>query len=64
MKKIVLNVNKFDKNFKTITKIEMRKTSSLSKQLYKKRCQAESTDESGGLSYKSRNKYISEENFS
>ena len=31
MKKIVLNVNKFDKNFKTITKIEMRKTSSLSK---------------------------------
>jgi hypothetical protein len=36
MKKIVLNVNKFDKNFKTITKIEMRKTSSLSKLLYKK----------------------------
>ena len=26
-----LNVKKFDKNFKAITKIEMRKTSSLSK---------------------------------
>ena len=30
----------------------------------KKRCQAESTDESGGLSFKSRNKNIGEESFS
>ena len=42
----------------------MRETSSLSKQLYKKRCQSEYTDESGGLCYKSRNKNISEESFS
>ena len=48
----------------TIVKIEMRKTISFSKLLYQKRYQAESTDESGGLSYKSINKNITEESFS
>ena len=56
MKFFFINVKKYDKNFKAITKIEMRKAIILSKYLYQKKYQAEFTDESGGLSYKSRNK--------
>ena len=37
------------------------KERSLSKWLYKKRCQAESTDDSGSFSYKQREKNKSEE---
>ena len=50
MKKHISNVKKWYKNFKTITKIKIYKKTSLPKKIYKKRYQAETTDESESLS--------------
>ena len=53
--KTCIKFRKCYKNFKSITKIRKHKKISLSK-YYKKIYQAESTDESGSLSFKSRYK--------
>ena len=64
MKKYVSNVKRVKKNFKTITKTRSIRKEVYKKYLSNKRYQAESADESGSLSYKSRERNKSEESLS